>query len=223
MESIEIEQEKNYPLSYEKQIEKMNLVFSNAKNIFIDNFKDTSYTEARLDILLSGIENLRVLDRTQKEKYTQYYNHVSQFEHKRKELNEQYQEHLAICQYIMQKNTNYVDTLELSGERRTTYKGWCIQLTNFYTKLLESNELLLKIGLATISKKDLLNTQTKLLKLIESKELLNKERLETQQTTEIRDKAFDKLLSEYTEFVQLAKKQIQDPEDLQTLGIATKR
>lgn len=45
MKSIEIEQEKNYPLSYEKQIEKMNLGFSNAKNIFLDDFKDSKKDE----------------------------------------------------------------------------------------------------------------------------------------------------------------------------------
>ena len=45
MESIEIEQEQIYPLSYEKQIEKMNLGFSNAKNIFLDDFKDSKKDE----------------------------------------------------------------------------------------------------------------------------------------------------------------------------------
>lgn len=211
-------------LSYEDQIERMRLAFSNGKlpNL-LPKLTVIGYTEERLNNLLTKVEALKELDRTQKKEYAEQYNETNKLENKRKEISTLYSKHLGFCRILMKGNVKAATALEFSGERKIAYTAWHRQVSNFYSQLLSTPEFLEKIKSVGVTETDLQAVQTKLTEITAIKDAQKKETSEAQKATENRDKAFDELFPLYSEFIGLAKIQLQDTQDLEALGVIVKR
>lgn len=80
-----------------------------------------------------------------------------------------------------------------------------------------------KLQTINIKEEDLKTVQNQLAEVITLKERQKKEIAEAQKATEARDKHFDELYAQYSEFVAYAKVAIAQSQDLEALGISAKR
>ncbi|MDO4228640.1 MAG: hypothetical protein Q4C98_02405 [Capnocytophaga sp.] len=211
-------------ISMEEWIQKMRLVFSNGK---LPNIQEQvsvlGYTTEKLDELLAKVVRLEELHQIQKTEYAQQYAETQKFDQKFAEINDLYTKHLAFCKILFKGDTLASASLDFAGKRKTAYSDWLVQVGNFYSQLLKNPAFITKLQQINIKEEDLKAVQSKLSEIIALKESQKKETAEAQKATESRDKFFDELYPQYSEFVAYAKVVFSKSQDLEALGIITKK
>ncbi|ATA78052.1 hypothetical protein CGC47_03595 [Capnocytophaga canimorsus] len=211
-------------ISMEEWIQRMRLAFSNGK---LPNIQEQmgllGYTTEKLDELLTKVVRLEELHQIQKTEYAQQYAETEKFDQKFSEINDLYTKHLAFCKILFKGDTLAGASLDFAGKRKTAYSDWLVQVGNFYSQLLKNPSFLTKLQSINIKEEDLKAVQNKLTEVIALKESQKKETAEAQKATEIRDKFFDELYPQYSEFVAYAKVVFAHSQELEALGIVTKK
>ncbi|MFK8271168.1 hypothetical protein [Capnocytophaga stomatis] len=215
---------RNVHISMEEWIQRMRLAFSNGK---LPNIQQQmgllGYTTEKLDGLLAKVERLQELHQTQKTEYAEQYAETQKFDQKFTEINDLYTKHLAFCKILFKGDTLASASLDFAGKRKTAYSDWLVQVGNFYSQLLKNPNFMTKLQGINIKEEDLKAAQNRLSEIIALKESQKKETAEAQKATEARDKFFDELYPQYSEFVAYAKVALSQSQDLEALGIVTKR
>ncbi|WP_198540722.1 hypothetical protein [Capnocytophaga stomatis] len=215
---------RNVHISMEEWIQRMRLAFSNGK---LPNIQEQmsllGYTTEKLDGLLAKVERLQELHQTQKTEYAEQYAETQKFDQKFTEINDLYTKHLAFCKILFKGDTLASASLDFAGKRKTAYSDWLVQVGNFYSQLLKNPNFMTKLQGINIKEEDLKAAQNRLSEIIALKESQKKETAEAQKATEARDKFFDELYPQYSEFVAYAKVALSQSQDLEALGIVTKR
>lgn len=216
--------QKNYHLSLEAAVARMKLAFSNAKLPQISpQLSVLGYTETKLDELLSQVNALEALHQKQKMEYAEQYEETRKLEEKRKEIDDRYKTHLALCRVLFKKDVKATAALELGGKRKAAYGAWYQQVSNFYGQLLQTPEFLAKVKTINLKEADLEAVKTLLAEIASLKESQKKEAAEAQKATEARDEAFDNLYPLYADLIAYAKAVLKDEQHLEALGIVVKR
>lgn len=215
---------KNKRISIEEWIQKMRLAFSNGK---LPNIQEKlsllGYTPQKLDELLLKVIHLEELHQNQKTKYAEQYAETQKFDKKFKEINDLYTKHLAFCKILFKGDMLARTSLDFSGKRKMAYGDWLVQVSNFYSQLLKNIVFMTKLQTINIKEEDLKLVQYKLSEIIELKESQKKEIAQAQKSTKIRNQFFDELYPKYREFIAYAKIAFSHDQDLEALGIITKR
>ncbi|MEC5395121.1 hypothetical protein VQ048_07255 [Bergeyella sp. RCAD1439] len=216
--------QKNYHLTLEEAISRMKLAFSNAKLPEINpQLSVLGYTETKLDELLSQVSALEALHQKQKKEYAEQHEETRKLEEKRKEIDDKYKTHLALCRVLFKKEVKATAALELSGTRKTAYSAWYQQVSNFYAQLLQTPEFLAKVKTINLKEADLEAVKTLLAEVSSLKESQKKETAEAQKATETRDQAFDELYPHYADLIAYAKAILSNEQHLEAMGIVVKR
>lgn len=215
---------RNSHISMEEWIQRMRLAFSNGK---LPNIQEQvgvlDYTTEKLDELLAKVVRLEELHQVQKTEYAQQYAETQKFDQKFSEINDAYMKHLAFCKILFKGDMLASASLDFAGKRKTAYSDWLVQVGNFYSQLLKNASFMAKLQSINIKEEDLKAVQSKLSEIITLKESQKKETAEAQKATESRDKFFDELYPQYSEFVAYAKVVFSKSQELEALGIVTKR
>ncbi|MFK8303688.1 hypothetical protein ACI75Y_12380 [Capnocytophaga stomatis] len=215
---------RNVHISMEEWIQRMRLAFSNGK---LPNIQQQmgllGYTTEKLDELLAKVVRLEELHQIQKTEYAEQYAETQKFDQKFTEINDLYTKHLAFCKILFKGDTLASASLDFAGKRKTAYSDWLVQVGNFYSQLLKNPNFMTKLQGIDIKEEDLKVAQNRLSEIIALKESQKKETAEAQKATEARDKFFDELYPQYSEFVAYAKVALSQSQDLEALGIVTKR
>ncbi|GIJ95186.1 hypothetical protein CAPN002_24040 [Capnocytophaga stomatis] len=215
---------RNVHISMEEWIQRMRLAFSNGK---LPNIQQQmgllGYTTEKLDELLAKVVRLEELHQIQKTEYAEQYAETQKFDQKFTEINDLYTKHLAFCKILFKGDTLASASLDFAGKRKTAYSDWLVQVGNFYSQLLKNPNFMTKLQGINIKEEDLKAAQNRLSEIIALKESQKKETAEAQKATEARDKFFDELYPQYSEFVAYAKVALSQSQDLEALGIVTKR
>ncbi|GIM55772.1 hypothetical protein CAPN006_01660 [Capnocytophaga canimorsus] len=215
---------RNVHISMEEWIQRMRLAFSNGK---LPNIQEQmgllGYTTEKLDDLLAKVVRLEELHQIQKTEYAEQYAETEKFDQKFSEINDLYTKHLAFCKILFKGDTLAGASLDFAGKRKTAYSDWLVQVGNFYSQLLKNPSFLTKLQSINIKEEDLKAVQNKLTEVIALKESQKKETAEAQKATEVRDKFFDELYPQYGEFVAYAKVVFAHSQELEALGIVTKK
>lgn len=215
---------KRQRVSLEEWISRMKLAFANAKLPEINpQLAILGYTEAKLDNLLSQVANLETLNQKQKKEYSEQYEETQKLDEKRKEIDEKYKRHLALCRVLFKKDVKATAALELNGKRKMAFSSWYQQVSNFYAQLLQTSEFLSKINGIGVAQTDLEAVKDLLSQAFILKESQKKETAEAQKATETRDKAFDDLYPHYADLIAYAKAVLSDEQHLEAMGIVVKR
>ncbi len=210
--------------SMDEWIARMKLAFTNGKMPEIQvNIAELGYNEERLDILLESVNELEILDQNQKKEYAEQYAGSARFEEKRKEINALYMKHLSLCRILFKGNVKAESALEFKGKRKSAYGTWFQQVSNFYAQLLDSPEFLSKLANINIEEPVLRSAQAQLREISALKEEQKKEIAAAQKSTEIRDKAFDKIYPEYSKLIAYSKVILSQEQHLEAMGIVVKR
>lgn len=215
---------RNVHISMEEWIQRMRLAFSNGK---LPNIQEQmgllGYTTEKLDDLLAKVARLEELHQIQKTEYAQQYAETEKFDQKFSEINDLYTRHLAFCKILFKGDRLASAALEFSGKRKTAYSDWLVQVGNFYSQLLKNPAFIAKLQTINIKEEDLKLVQHKLSEIITLKESQKKETAEAQKATEVRNKFFDELYPQYSKFVAYAKVVFAHSQELEALGIVTKK
>ncbi|MFK8271884.1 hypothetical protein [Capnocytophaga canimorsus] len=215
---------RNPHISMEEWIQKMRLAFSNGKLPNIQaQVSLLGYTPEKLDELLAKVVRLEELHQNQKTEYAEQYAETQKFDQKFTEINDLYSKHFAFCKILFKGDTLASAALDFSGKRKTAYSDWLVQVGNFYSQLLKNPSFLTKLQSINIKEEDLKAVQNKLTEVIALKESQKKETAEAQKATEVRNKFFDELYPQYSEFVAYAKVVFAHSQELEALGIVTKK
>ncbi|MDY3324490.1 hypothetical protein PG637_02240 [Riemerella anatipestifer] len=215
---------KQQRVSLEEWISRMKLAFANGKLPEINPYISVlGYTNTKLDDLLSEVSELENFHQQQKKEYSEQYEETQKLEEKRKEIDDKYKSHLALCRILFKKNVKAVSALELSGKRKIAFSSWYQQVSNFYTQLLQTPEFLNKIQTIGVQETDLNNVKSLLSEVFTLKESQKKETAEAQKATETRDKAFDELYPKYADLIAYAKVVLSNEQHLESMGIVVKR
>lgn len=211
-------------VSMEEWIHKMRLAFSNGKLPNIQKeMAPLGYTTEKLDELLAKVSRLEELHQIQKMEYAEQYAETEKVHQKFTEINNLYVKHLAFCKILFKGDMLASSALEFTGRRKMAYGNWLVQVTNFYSQLLKKQQFLTKLQTINIKEEDLIAVQTKISEIIALKESQKKEIAEAQNATEVRDKFFDELFPLYSEFIAYAKVVFSQSQNLEALGIVTKK
>lgn len=215
---------RNTHISLNEWINRMKIAFSNGKNErFQSTLASVGYTEEKLNGFLEKIKALEELVHAQKNKYATQYDATAKLDEKRKEINATYMKHFGLCKILFKNNVKAASALEFAGTRKSAYSEWVQQVANFYAQLVGNEEFLNEVKSININKEDLTPVQTALEALATLKENQRAAIASAQKSTETRDKAFEALYPEYSDFISYAKVLFNNEQDLEALGITVKR
>ncbi|WP_341433645.1 hypothetical protein, partial [Mesomycoplasma ovipneumoniae] len=183
-------------------IARMKITFTNAKipNI-LEKLQTLGYTEERLNEYAERVAELEVLFQNQKKGYGQKYAQTRKVEEKKAQIDQIYKRHLALCRVLFKNDVQAQTTLQFSVGRKASYAAWFQQVSNFYSQLLVNDSFKERVATINIKESDIKEQQKALAQLSAMKEEHQKDFGEAQKATEMRDAAFEKLNSEYSDLV----------------------
>lgn len=211
-------------VSMEEWIERMKLVFTNAKlPSVLPVLQTVGYTGEKLDASYQKTLELEKLCRTQKLEYAQQYAETARFDNKVAETNATFLKHRGLAKIRFRSDLQIQSILNLNKPSKTAYSEWTQLVLNFYSQLSNSAELKAAVASTGITDTDIATALDKLQEVQTLKESQKKETAEAQSATETRDKAFDALYEEYAELLQYAKVLMGEKQALEALAIVVKR
>ncbi len=211
-------------ISFDEYIAKFRLAFTNAQLPEILPILETvGYTEERLKDYLKQTDELVALGQAQKKEYSEQYDESKKFNTLRSEIDDIFRSHRSLIKIILKNNLKGQTVLGLSDTVKTAYGKWEQQVDNFYSQIKNLPDLAAEAQKVSITPEVVTSVLDKLLELRKLKKSHQKESAESQNATEMRDTAFDKLLPEYKELIDYAKILLSKNQHLEAMGIAVKR
>lgn len=224
MQNNEQEKKRKPKLSVDERLELMKAVLSNAKLPKIqEQIAPLGFTVEKLDAMLEKIPAVEALSRKQKKEYAEKYSGTDKADKKREEISKTYMKHLSFARILFKDNVKATTALELSSKRKLGYSAWFVQVRNFYSQLLENEEFLNEIKTINIQQEEVRSMLSQLNELAKLKEAQKKETAEAQKATVERDRAFEPVFAEFSNFMAYAKVALQQEQDLEALGVIVRR
>ena len=221
---IKSETKKSTYISLNEWIVKMKTTFENAKQSPIfEKLQPVGYTEARLTALLGRVAALENLCEVQKMEQAEQNAETRKFNEKKDEIGGLFLKHRGLAKILFKKNLQAQVALNLNTSVKTAYAEWLRQVSNFYSQISKSPELIEEVKKIGITQAFVKHTQKEISSLSTLKESQKKETAEAQASTENRDQAFDALYEEYAELIAYAKILLNGDQALEMLGIVVRR
>lgn len=215
---------KSMYVNIDEWIARFRLAFTNGKlPEILSEMQTVGYTEERLDAYLEQTNALETSSRNQKKEYSEQYAETEKFDTLRAEIAKMFRKHRGLLKLLFKGNTQVFALLRLNDEPTIAYSSWLQLLTNFYTQIKNTPELLVEVKKVNIQEANVDDALAQLETLRGLKKSQRKEISEAQAATEMRDKAFDELYPLYREFIDYAKILLSNNQSLEALGIVVKR
>jgi hypothetical protein len=207
----------------EASIAKMKLTFNNAMlpEIF-DVMLTVGYTTEKIELLKADLAQLEVLCQTQTKEAADKYNETDKFNIKKAEVDSIFSTHRGLLRILFKENIHALKALRLDESMPRTYSAWFQMVSNFYSQLAETPGILTKATAVGITEAKVAAQKQALAELQSLKESQSKESAEAQAATDARDKAFDALYPQYTEYIKYAKILLAGNQALEAIGVKVK-
>ena len=207
----------------EASIAKMKLTFNNAMlpEIF-DVMLTVGYTTEKIELLKADLAQLEVLCQTQTKEAADKYNETDKFNIKKAEVDSIFSTHRGLLRILFKENIHALKALRLDESMPRTYSAWFQMVSNFYSQLAETPGILTKATAVGITDAKVAAQKQALAELQSLKESQSKESAEAQAATDARDKAFDALYPQYTEYIKYAKILLAGNQALEAIGVKVK-
>ena len=207
----------------EASIAKMKLTFNNAMlpEIF-DVMLTVGYTTEKIELLKADLAQLEVLCQTQTKEAADKYNETDKFNIKKAEVDSIFSTHRGLLRILFKENIHALKALRLDESMPRTYSAWFQMVSNFYSQLAETPGILTKATAVGITDAKVAAQKQAIAELQSLKESQSKESAEAQAATDARDKAFDALYPQYTEYIKYAKILLAGNQTLEAIGVKVK-
>ena len=162
--------------SIEATIAKMKLTFSNAllPEIFAV-MVTVGYTTEKIELLKADLAQLEVLCQTQTKEAADKYNETDQFNIKKAEVDSIFSTHRGLLRILFKGNIHALKALRLDESMPRTYSSWFQMVSNFYSQLAETPDILTKATAVGITEAKVAAQKQALAELQSLKESQSKE------------------------------------------------
>ena len=209
--------------SIDTSIAKMKLAFSNAllPEIF-DVMFTVGYTVDKIGLLKSELAQLEVLHQTQIKESADKYNETDKFNVKKAEVDSIFSTHRGLLRILFKGNIHALKALRLDESMPRTYSAWFQMVSNFYSQLAETPDILTKATAVGVTEAKVAAQRQAIAEVQSLKESQSKESAEAQAATDARDAAFDALYPQYTDYIKYAKILLAGNQVLEAIGVKVK-
>ena len=207
----------------EASIAKMKLTFNNAMlpEIF-DVMLTVGYTTEKIELLKADLAQLEVLCQTQTKEAADKYNETDKFNIKKAEVDSIFSTHRGLLRILFKENIHALKALRLDESMPRTYSAWFQMVSNFYSQLAETPDIQTKANTVGVTEAKVAAQRQAIAEVQSLKESQSKESAEAQAATDARDKAFDALYPQYTEYIKYAKILLAGNQALEAIGVKVK-
>ena len=207
----------------EATIAKMKLTFSNAllPEIFAV-MVTVGYTTEKIELLKADLAQLEVLCQMQTKEAADKFDETDKFKLKKDEVDSVFGFQRGLLRILFKGNVFYLKALRLDESVPKGYSAWFQMVSNFYSQLAETPDILTKATAVGVTEAKVAAQKQALAELQSLKESQSKESAEAQAATDARDKAFDALYPQYTEYIKYAKILLAGNQALEAIGVKVK-
>lgn len=177
-------------------------------------FDETVINEGKA--LLQSARQAFEVNQTEDDETTQAY---ATFQERKDTLSATYGKHRKKARVIFRNDAVNTDALALKGEMPQAYIPWLETIKKFYTTADASEDIKTKLGRLSIVAEDITNALTAITELEAARTIYLRERGESQEATQAKDKALSNLGSWMSDFYAVARIALEDqPQLLEVLG-----
>ena len=214
---------KNYHDTMDESIVKMKLTFGNAMlpEIF-EVMQTVGFTAEKIAALNTQLSQLETLCQSKILEYAEQDAEQKKFNSKKDEINAVFNQHRSLTRILFKGDIHAWVALQLDIAIPKAYPEWVQLLTNFYAQITSNAALQAKVLTVGITAATVTAQSQALLVLQTLKESLRKETAEAQTATNTRDRAFDALYPQYSEYIKYAKILLAGNQTLEAIGVKVK-
>ena len=209
--------------SIEATIAKMKLTFSNAllPEIFAV-MVTVGYTTEKIELLKADLAQLEVLCQMQTKEAADKFEEADKFKLKKAEVDSIFSTHRGLLRILFKGNIHALKALRLDESMPRTYSAWFQMVSNFYSQLAETPDILTKATAVGVTEAKVAAQRQAIAEVQSLKESQSKESAEAQAATDARDAAFDALYPQYTDYIKYAKILLAGNQVLEAIGVKVK-
>ena len=209
--------------SIEATIAKMKLTFSNAllPEIFAV-MVTVGYTTEKIELLKADLAQLEVLCQMQTKEAADKFEETDKFKLKKAEVDSIFSTHRGLLRILFKGNIHALKALRLDESMPRTYSAWFQMVSNFYSQLAETPDILTKATAVGVTEAKVAAQRQAIAEVQSLKESQSKESAEAQAATDARDAAFDALYPQYTDYIKYAKILLAGNQVLEAIGVKVK-
>ena len=207
----------------DESIVKMKLTFGNAMlpEIF-EVMQTVGFTAEKIAALNTQLLHLETLCQSKILEYAEQDAEQKKFNSKKDEINAVFNQHRSLTRILFKGDIHAWVALQLDIAIPKAYPEWVQLLTNFYAQITSNAALQAKVLTVGITAATVSAQSQALLDLQTLKESLRKETAEAQTATNTRDRAFDALYPQYSEYIKYAKILLAGNQTLEAIGVKVK-
>jgi len=207
----------------DESIVKMKMTFGNANLPEIFPVMETvGYTAEKVAGMKAELSQLETLSQGQIKEYADQDAEQEKFDLKRAAINDVFNKHRSLTRVLFKGDIHAWVSLQLDTANPKAYPAWAQLLTNYYAQIAATLALQAKVQTLGITAAAVSAQSTALLDLQTLKESLRKETAEAQTATDTRDRAFDALYPQYSEYIKYAKILLAGNQALEAIGVKVK-
>ena len=209
--------------SIEATIAKMKLTFSNAllPEIFAV-MVTVGYTTEKIELLKADLAQLEVLCQMQTKEAADKFEETDKFKLKKAEVDSIFSTHRGLLRILFKGNIHALKALRLDESMPRTYSAWFQMVSNFYSQLAETPDILTKATAVGVTEAKVAAQRQAIAEVQSLKESQSKESAEAQAATDARDAAFDALYPQYADYIKYAKILLAGNQALEAIGVKVK-
>ena len=209
--------------SIEATIAKMKLTFSNAllPEIFAV-MVTVGYTTEKIELLKADLAQLEVLCQMQTKEAADKFEETDKFKLKKAEVDSIFSTHRGLLRILFKGNIHALKALRLDESMPRTYSAWFQMVSNFYSQLAETPDILTKATAVGVTEAKVAAQRQAIAEVQSLKESQSKESAEAQAATDARDAAFDALYPQYADYIKYAKILLAGNQVLEAIGVKVK-
>jgi len=214
---------KNYHDTMGESIVKMKLTLGNASLPEIFAVMVTvGYTAEKIAGMNAELSQLETLSQGQIKESADQKEEQNKFDIKRGEINDLFNNHRKLTRILLKSDIHAWVQLQLDTDNPKAYSTWVQLLTNYYAQIAATPALQAKVQNVGITPAIVLAQSQALLDLQKLKESLKNETAEAQAATDTRNRAFDALYPQYSEYIKYAKILLAGNQALEAIGVKVK-
>jgi len=214
---------KNYHYTMDESIVKMKMTFGNALlPVIFAAMKTVGYTAEKIAGMNAELSQLETLSQGQIKEYADQDAEQEKFDLKKAEINDLFNIHRKLSRILLKGDIHAWVALQLDTANPKAYSAWVQLLTNYYAQIAATPALQAKVQTLGITAAIVSAQSQALLDLQTLKESLRKETAEAQAATDNRNRAFDALYPQYSEYIKYAKILLAGNQALEAIGVKVK-
>lgn len=173
-------------------------------------------------MLKTELAELEVLCQAQSKESAEKFDENEKFKLKKEEVDSVFGIHRGLLRILFNRDIHAWKTLRLDESIPKGYPAWFQLVSNFYSQLADMPDLQSKATAVGITEAKVAAQKQAIAVLQSLKESQRKESAEAQAATDARDKAFDALYPQYTEYIKYAKILLAGNQALEAIGVKVK-